>query len=201
MALDEPLPSDDDRSRRAFLRTAGVGVGLAGGSSVVISACGGSSKAKTKLIAGSESVAVRDADISIMNGLLDLEYFAIFAYTAGIPLLTGHARAAAAQFFGHELSHATKLQSTIKGAGGKPNPQRASYPLSNPQNAAEVLDILNMAESSLLDGYLAAIPNLMPGWLRAVAAGILANEGQHVSVLRALQGRPPVPGAFVSTTE
>jgi len=197
MAFDELPP--DDRSRRAFLRNAGIG--LAGGSSLLISACGGSGKAKPKLIAGSDPAAVRHADISIMNGVLDLEYTAIGAYIAGIPLLSGHARAAAAQFLGHELSHASKLQSTIKGAGGKPHPQPASYGLTSPKNAAQVLDMLNTAESSLVEAYLTAIPKLMPGWLRAVAAGILANEGQHISVLKALQGRRPVPSAFVTASE
>ncbi len=197
MASDELLP--DDPSRRAFLRTAGVG--LAGGSSLLVAACGGASKGKTKLVAGSDPLAVRDADISILNGVLDLEYTAIAAYTAGIPLLSGHARAAAAQFLGHELSHATKLETTIRGAGGKPNAQRANYSLSNPRNPAQVLDILGTAESSLIDAYLSAIPKLLPGWLRAVAAGILANEGQHISVLGTLQGRRPVPGAFVTASE
>jgi bacterioferritin (cytochrome b1) len=197
MASDELLP--DQPSRRAFLRTSGVG--LVGASGLLLAGCGGGSSAKSKLIAGSYPDAVRESDISILNGVLDLEYTAIAAYTAGIPLLSGHARGAAAQFLGHELSHASKLVSTIKGAGGKPHPQAANYPLTNPKDAAGVLDILNTTESSLVDAYLAAIPRLMPGWLRSVAAGILANEGQHISVLRALQGRRPVPAAFVTASE
>ncbi|HWF73181.1 MAG TPA: ferritin-like domain-containing protein [Solirubrobacteraceae bacterium] len=196
MAFDELIP--DDRSRRAFLRTAGAG--LAGGSGLLVAACGGAGKAKTKRIAGSEPPAVRLADISIMNHVLDLEHAAVLAYTAGIPLLTGHGGAAAAQFLGHELSHVAKLESTIRGAGGKPNPPPAN-PLSTPQDPTQVLDILEAAESSLVDAYLAAIPRLMPGWLRAVAAGMLASEGQHISVLRGLQGRRPVPAAFVTASE
>jgi hypothetical protein len=58
-----------------------------------------------------------------------------------------------------------------------------------------------MTESTLIDAYLGAIPKLKPGWLRAVAAGILANQGQHVSVLKLLQGRRPVPSAFVTASE
>ncbi|HWF34341.1 MAG TPA: ferritin-like domain-containing protein [Solirubrobacteraceae bacterium] len=196
------MPSDEllsaDASRRVFLRTAGVG--MAGASAFVLSACG-SSRPKTKLVAGSDPLAVRQADIEILNSVLDLEYTAIAAYTAGIPLLTGHARAAAAQFLGHELSHAMKLASTIRGAGGKPNRQPSTYALTNPRDAAQVLDTLGTTESSLIDGYLTAIPKLVPGWLRAVAAGILANEGQHVSVLRLLQAQPPVPSAFVTASE
>jgi hypothetical protein len=61
--------------------------------------------------------------------------------------------------------------------------------------------MLRATEASLVSAYLDAIPQLVPGWLRAVAAGILANEGQHISVLRAVQGRQPVPGAFLTASE
>jgi hypothetical protein len=197
MDSDEPLP--DNRSRRAFLRAAGLG--LAGGSSVLLSACGGASTARKEFFAGSSTVVVRDADVSILNGVLDLEHTAIAAYTAGIPLLSGHARTAAAWFLNQELEHAAKLEATIKGAGGKANPPRANYDLGNPRNGGEVLELLHTTESSLVHAYLVAIPKIGPGWLRAVAAGILANEGQHISVLQAVQGRAAVPSAFVTANE
>jgi bacterioferritin (cytochrome b1) len=152
-------------------------------------------------VAGSVAVAVRRADIAIMNRALDLEHYAIAAYTAGIPLLTGRSRAAATRFLGQELSHASKLHDTIKGAGGKPNAPRASYDLGSPGSEADVLEMLRRTEASLVAAYLAAVPELMPGWLRAVAAGILANEAQHISVLRAAQGQRAVPSAFVTASE
>jgi bacterioferritin (cytochrome b1) len=196
MAPDEPLTPIP--SRRAFLRT---GVALAGGSSLLSACGGGGSPRKPKLVAGSDPVSVRLADISILNEVLDLEHAAIAAYTAGIPLLAGHARAAAVRFLGQELSHAGKLESTIKGAGGKPNPPRTSYDLGRPRTGSDVLEMLRRNEASLVSAYLGAIPELMPGWLRAVAAGILANEGQHVCVLRAVQGLSPVPSALVTGSE
>jgi hypothetical protein len=194
MASDDLL--SDSASRRAFLRTAGAG--LAGGSGVLLAACGGSSKPARPTVASAYQAQVRDADISVLNGVLDLEHTAIAAYTAGIPLLTGHARVAATWFLGQELQHAAKLEATITGAGGKANPAQASYDLGNPSNADQVLELLHRTETSLLSAYLDALPRLIPGWLRAVAAGILANESQHLSVLQAAQGRNPVPGAFVT---
>jgi hypothetical protein len=186
-------------SRRAFLRV--TGAGLAGGAGALLTGCGGRSKPKPKLVAGSVPVAVRRADVAIMNRALDLEHYAIAAYTAGIPLLSGRARAAATRFLGQELSHASKLHDTIKGAGGKPNSPRASYDLGSPGSEADVLEMLRRTEASMIAAYLAAVPELMPGWLRAVAAGILANEAQHISVLRAAQGRRAVPSAFVTASE
>ena len=197
MASDDLLPSYS--SRRAFLRV--TGAGLAVGSGALVAGCGGGSKPKRKLVAGSAPVAVRRTDIAIMNRALDLEHYAIAAYTAGIPLLTGHARAAATRFLGQELSHASKLHDTIKGAGGKPSAPQASYHLGTPGSEADVLEMLRRTEESLLTAYFVAVRELMPGWLRAVAAGILANEAQHISVLRAAQGRRAVPSAFVTASE
>jgi hypothetical protein len=197
MASHDLLP--DQSSRRAFLRTAGAG--LAGGSGVLLVGCGGSSKPKRPSVAGSYQAEVRAADISLLNGVLDVEHTAIAAYTAGIPLLTGHSRVAATWFLGQELQHAAKLEATITGAGGKANPAQASYDLGNPRDGAQVLELLHHTESSLLAAYLDAIPKLIPGWLRAVAAGILANESQHLCVLEAAQGRPAVRSAFVTAHE
>ena len=84
---------------------------------------------------------------------------------------------------------------------GRANQPQANYDLGTPRNGGQVLDLLYRTESSLLDVYLVAIPKLAPGWLRAVAAGILANESQHISVLQTVRGRPPVPSAFVTARE
>jgi len=188
------------RSRRAFLRTAGVGA--AGGSSLLLTACGGGS-ATSKKQAAEESVtlAIRASDVQILNGALDLEHMAIAAYTAGIPLLNGRARAGAVRFLGQELTHAAALAGAIKGSGGKPNPPRTSYDLGSPRGQAEVLATLDTIEGTLIDVYLDAIPKLSPGWLRADVASILANEGQHISILRAARGLPPAPSAFLTPNE
>ena len=192
-------PAGRGGSRRAFLRTAGVG--LAGGSSLFLSGCGSSKPTKQQAAAASETLAVRASDVQILNGVLDLERTAVAAYTAGIPLLSGRTRAAAVRFLGQELTHVTALSGAIKGSGGKANPPRASYNLGNPREPAQVLALLDAIEASLVDGYLDAIPKLSPGWLRADVASILANEGQHISILRAARGLPPAPSAFLTTSE
>ena len=189
-------PTIDQPSRRAFLRTAGAGV--AGGSAVLLTACGTTAKSKPKLLSGSRTA--RHADIALLNGLLELERTAIVAYTAGSALLSGRARAAATQFLGQELSHAGKLISVIRGAGGRPGPPPPSSDRGTPDSEDAVIDTLRTVEAALMNGYLDAIPKLSHGWLRSIAAGIFANEAEHVSVLRILQGQPPVPFAFVTAS-
>jgi hypothetical protein len=187
-------------SRRTFLRTAGAG--LAGGSSLLLSACGSGSKpTKEQALAGSVTLEIRASDVEILNAVLDLEHEAVYAYTAGIQLLSGRPRAAAVRFLGQELSHVTVVSGAIKGAGGKPNPPQASYDLVAPRGESQVLAQLDSIEASLVDAYLDAIPKLSPGWLRADVASILANEAQHISLLRVARGLPPVPSAFLNTDE
>ena len=80
--------------------------------------------------------AARNADVEILNGLLDREHKAIAAYTAGIPLLDGHVQAAAKQFLSQELTHAGELCGLIKQAGGIANKPQPSYAFGQPRTAA-----------------------------------------------------------------
>ena len=57
------------------------------------------------------------------------------------------------------------------------------------------------AEQATVRAYLDAIPKLTPGAARSAAASILANEAQHVSVLRRNLGLDPIPSAFVTARE
>jgi bacterioferritin (cytochrome b1) len=148
----------------------------------------------TALLAG-------DVDIPILNQLLDHEYKAIAAYTAGIPLLDGSAQDAAKLFLGHELYHASKLYSMVKHAGGTPDKPQASYDLGRPPGREDVLRLLHAVEHAEVAAYLAAIPVVSQGPVRAVLAAILANDAQHVVVLRSELELVPLTGAFVAGGE
>jgi hypothetical protein len=141
---------------------------------------------------------VRREDTQILNHLLDLEYRGIAAYTAGIPLLSGRSAMAAKHFLDQELAHAGELSGLIRQAKGKALKQRPGYDLGQPRDGAEVLALLHANESALIAAYLDAIPRLTPGAVRAGVAAVLANDAQHISVLRSLLGKPPWPSAIVS---
>ncbi len=138
-----------------------------------------------------------DGDVAILNQLLDREYKAIAAYTAGLPLLDGSAHAAAQQFLTQELYHASKLYSMIKSAGGKPGKVRTNYALGQPRGREDVLSLLHGLERAEVDAYLGAVPAVSQAPARAVLAAILANDAQHVVVLRSELGLEPLTGAFV----
>ena len=141
------------------------------------------------------------ADVKILNAALDLERRTVAAYTAGIPLLTRPQAKTARQFLNEELQHTGELLSLIKTAGGIPIPRAGSYDLGHPRDGAAVIELLHQLETTQIARYLAAIPKLSPGPLRAAVASILSSDAQHIAILRLTQGLTPVPSAFVTGRE
>jgi rubrerythrin len=140
--------------------------------------------------------------VAILAAALEREHESIAAYTAGIPLLSGGAGAAAKQFLAHEFSHAAELSALIRKGGGKPSPQAPNgYDLGNPRGAADVLALLHSIERTAIATYIDAIPRIAAGPVRATIASILANEAQHISVLRGVAGLTAVPAPLVAAAE
>ncbi len=139
--------------------------------------------------------------MTIVNGLIDAEYFAAATYIAGIPLLSDHNLRAAKHFLVQEVAHLLALSNLVTAAHGAPHGPRTSYNLGHPRSQTQVLELIHRAEQATIRAYLDAIPKLSPGAARAAAASILANDAQHVSVIRRNLGLDPVPGAVVTVTE
>ncbi len=158
-----------------------------------LAGCGG--KKKTR---GRVADQVADRDVRLLNGLLELERRAIDAYTAGIPLLEGADKRAATLFLRQELAHAGMLLALIAHSGGGAAPRAASYPLGRAGGRDGILRLLHNVERAEVAGYLDAIGQLSPGRLRSSAASILADDAQHVSVLRSALGLSATPAAFVT---
>jgi bacterioferritin (cytochrome b1) len=186
-------PSEaDPSSRRGALRAAGAG--LAG---LIVAGCGSQSlRAQV-----GNAKPVLNTDVDLLNQLLHLEHVAIAAYTAGTPLLAPATTKAGELFLNDELSHAGALAGLIKAAGGKPIKPAPSYALGHPRTSDEVLRLLHQIENMQLQAYLAAINLVEPGSVKQSIASILANDAQHVAVVRAALGQPAVPSAFVTGRE
>jgi Ferritin-like domain len=182
----------DLTSRRRLLSAAGAS--LAG---IAAAGCGQQSlRAQVH-----NSKPVLHSDVALLNHLLDLEHLAIAAYTAGTPLLAPAVVKAGRLFLNDELSHAGDLAGLIKAAGGKPIKPAPSYALGHPRTSDEVLALLHSIETAQIAAYLDALPRLQPPALRQQVASILANDAQHVAVVRAALGQAAVPSAFVTARE
>jgi Ferritin-like domain len=180
-------------SRRRLL------AGVCGGA-IGLAACGSSHSTTTTPLRKLPN-PLRTADIEVLNALLDVENRSVAAYEAGIPLLSGSVATAAKQFLGQDLTHTGELAGLVKEAGGDPIKIRPSYNLGHPRNAAEVLILLHTVESDVVAAYVASIPRLSEGQLRADVASLLGNDAQHLSMLNAALGRPPIPSALVTGRE
>jgi hypothetical protein len=144
---------------------------------------------------------LKAVDAAIFNRLIDAEYVVAATYIAGIPLLSDHNLRAAKHFLVQEVAHITQLSNLVNVAHGVPDGPRANYDLGHPRSETEVLELIHRAEQATVRAYLVAIPKLTPGAARAAAASILANEAQHVSVLRRNLGLDPIPSAVVTAGE
>ena len=58
--------------------------------------------------------------------------------------------------------------------------------------------MLHGIENMQISAYLGAIAWLAPGEVKQSIAAIMANDAQHVAVVRAGLGQPAVPSAFVT---
>jgi Ferritin-like domain len=179
-------------TRRGLLGASGAAVVAAG---AVVAGCGRTSRRPKvqKIPAGARSV-----DVVTLNAALALCDHAIAAYTAGIPLLAGTAHSAAKRCLNQELSHAGELFGLVKQAGGTPVKPAASYDLGNPSSQTDVLALLVELERRQITGYRDAVTRISPGEVRAAVAAILANDAQHLLILRQALGTPALRGPFVT---
>lgn len=176
-----------------------VGASGAAGAAAVVAGCGLLPKAAPPLkkISG----MVHSTDVPILESLLRLEYHLAYAYTASAPRLTGYGLKLARWFLPDELVHVGVISELLKVAHVKPNTSAGTFVLGHPRDADEVLAMLHALENEAIRAYQHAIPDLSSGTLRAIVAAIMANEGQHVALVRAAQGLEPVPAALVTGSE
>ncbi len=183
--------------RRELLKASGAAVAV--GAALLLEACGGSSQPTIQL----QKLAPRlqATDINLLRPALALEFRAVSAYTASFPLLHAFNARTAKRFLQQELDHAAQIWGLMKQAGGKPPAQPPGYDYGQPRDATEALTLLDSIENQQITYYLEVIPKLTPGPVRALVASILANDAQHVSMLRVVLGRDPIPSAFVTAQQ
>jgi hypothetical protein len=157
----------------------------------VLAGCGSTS-------ATSLSSDVLQPDVRTLNRLIRVEYLAVGAYVAGIPLLTGTDSVIAKQFLNQDMSHIEDLAEIVRKTGTKPYATDQVYNFGHPKSRNDVLALLHRVEQATLRAYLDAIPQLSPGVVKATAASLFANDAQHASTIRDRLGLAPVPEAVVT---
>jgi rubrerythrin len=182
----------EPQSRRRFFRTSGVS--LVGGSAVSLAACTDDTKNPVKT-GPTES---NQADVEILNGLLDLELRAVAGYIASAAYLKGSALQIGKLFLEQEQAHADALATAITDADGTPNRAKSSYDIPTLRSQSDALRFAIDLEQTAIASYIDALPKFSDASLRATAASIITVEAEHAAVLAEALGRDPAPAAFVT---
>lgn len=184
-----------ERDRRALLRRGLVlgGAAIAAGSLPL-------------LLSVRDAFAEASGDAEILQNAINLEQVAVIAYDTALTggLLSPAALRVARRFRDHERQHAATLTTALTDLGGTPpappkdvaDVDKLVDGLGEVRTQADVLAFLIELELSGVAAYHDAHAKLVETRLLQTAASIMANEGQHLVVLRTLARADPIPSAF-----
>jgi bacterioferritin (cytochrome b1) len=171
-------------------------VSAGAGATAVLGGCGGGADRQRRAPAASVG-----RDVAVLNRALGLERRAVAAYAAAIPLLSAGDKLIATVCLKQELLHAGRVIALITSLGGTPAPRADTYSLGRPRTTRQLLLLLHDVERVQIAGYLDAVRQLSDGHLRSAVASILADDAQHVTLIRGALGEAPVPSPFPSGKE
>ena len=161
---------------------------------LLLASCGGGDPPPTGPQPGS--------GIALLGSLLALERASFAAYGACLDVLSGQARQQVHAIRAQERGHASRLERLIEELGGTPPPgrSRAEYQRTFPRlrTPEDALRFAEDLEERQVRAYLEAVTEFPALELRLEAAGICADEGNHLATVRLLQGLPAAQGPFVT---
>jgi ferritin-like protein len=169
-------------------------------------ALGGAALAAASLpaLAGAAAALAKDelkGDARVLAGAVGLEQTLVVTYDTAIRSgrLDSAAAGLATAFKRHEEAHVVALAAALEKLDGKPPaaPSAAEVEgLARLRSRAELLEFAIELETMMIAFYYDAQQRLTDTSLFATAASIMANEGQHLALLRKALGRTPAPHAF-----
>jgi hypothetical protein len=181
----------------ALLATAGLLAGCGGG--------GGSAPTSSASVTDASPMpsAEESADAELLNHVLGRQEAAIVAYRQVIPKLAPRLAHLAAYFRAQEQEHVDAVLKAMRGLKGKAEPSEEEIEVGDLGNDRERLEFLYEVESATIDEELSAISRLEASWPRSLLSSTVANQAQHLTLLRQALGAGPlrsVPVPFENGT-
>jgi hypothetical protein len=174
---------------------------------VVIAGCGGgdSGTTSTAAVAGASAAPSPEEAIDgeILNTVLGRQEAAIAAYDAVIPKLDPRLAHMAAYFRAQEQEHVDAVLKAMRGLKTSAEPSDEPIEVGDLKTDRERLLFLYEVESKTIDEELSAISKLVADWPRSLLSSTVANQGEHLVLLRQALGAGPlaaVPGPFENGT-
>jgi rubrerythrin len=145
-------------------------------------------------------------DAEVLEAAVGLEQVAVFAYDTVLDrgLLDDRLARVARRFRDQEQEHADALTRALGDLSGRP-PARprgvadvdaVAKGLGDVRSRRDAVEFAIALETAAVAAYHDAQRRLGDARLLQTGASIMANEGQHLVVLRQAAGREPVPNAF-----
>ncbi|MEA2142632.1 MAG: hypothetical protein QOI64_1062 [Solirubrobacteraceae bacterium] len=198
MELAEPEPEPEperERDRRELLRR---GLGLGGAAFAAASI--------PLLWSVRNAFAQDDTDGTILASAITLERVTVIAYDSVLTrgVLTPGTRDVLRGFRAHEQQHVDVLTTALTDLGGSPPAEtqgvadvdEVAKGLGAVRSQAAAIRFLIDLEMAAVAAYFDAHSKLGEAKLLQTGASIMANEGQHLAVLRSIARQDPVPNAF-----
>jgi len=192
---DTAQVAEFERGRRELLRR---GLGF-GGAAIAASSI-------PLLLSVRNAFAASSGDAGILEQAIGLERIAILAYETAIDsgLLTAAFTRVARRFRDHEQEHADALTTALMDLGGTPPAKKPTLKdidgvvkgLGSVKSQADIANFAIELEMAAVAAYYDAHRKLVDAKLLQAGASIMANEAQHLVVLRQAVKRAPVPNAF-----
>jgi len=168
---------------------------------------GGSSSAPTSAASVTDASpmpsAEKSADAELLNHVLGRQEAAIVAYGQVIPKLSPRLARLAAYFRAQEQEHVDAVLKAMRGLKSEAEPSEEEIEVGDRGSDRERLEFLYEVESATIDEELSAISELEASWPRSLLSSTVANQAQHLTLLRQALGAGPaasVPVPFENGT-
>jgi hypothetical protein len=167
----------------------------------ILTGCGGGS---SSTVTATEAASAQPSpDGAILDTVLARQEAAVEALAKVGPALAPRLAHMAAYFRAQEQEHVDSLLKALRGLNSPAEPVAEPIDTSGLKSDRKRLVFLYEVESATIDEELSAISMLEASWPRSLLASTVANQGQHLTLLRQALGAGPlasVPVPFENGT-
>jgi hypothetical protein len=156
----------------------------------ILTGCGGGGSSSTTT--ATEVASTPSPDGAILNTVLARQEAALEAYAQVGPALPPRLARMAAYFRAQEAEHVDAVLKALRGLKSPAEPGSEPLDTSGLKTDRERLDFLYEVESATIDEELSAIAGLEASWPRSLLASTVANQAQHLTLLRQALGSGPL---------
>jgi ADP-ribose pyrophosphatase YjhB (NUDIX family) len=166
----------------------------------VLASCGGGDDSSGETdTAAVEREAEQEADIETLNTILGRQLSVIDVYDRTLPQLSGGALTLATSFRQQEQEHVDGVLQQLRALDGVEEAEAEEIESDRLKTEAQHLRFLYEVESETIEDELGAIARLSSSGSRSLLAATVANQAQHLVLLRRALGAIPlewVPSPF-----